>query len=139
MFAIWSGFPLISIGAELRLRAPLFGQWSSNITGQFDDVPGIAIAASSSIFFVLPLQFFITLIITLLMLVMWGISKKRNILIQIVVSVMALFSAFVLFKTLEAALEGLKCKFYVLAFGELIRATGLVFGLVSLKRGALST
>lgn len=135
MLAIWSSFPLISVGAELRLRAPLFGQWSSNIMSQIDDVPGIAIAASSSIFFVAPLQFFITLIIVFATLAMWSIAKKKNFLVRIVVSVMAFFLAFMLFKTLEAALESLKWEFYVLAVGEFMRAIGLTFSLISLKEG----
>lgn len=130
----WTSLPLGTWGFHLRTQAPWFGEWTSHIQSQFDDLPG----AGLWILYCWPCAGFIRLSSTSLIIVgifvMWKAAKSRRQLCRRTSLAIAFGFGLVLLRIIFFAMKSVSWGFYVLAFGDLLLAVGLLFSFAALEQ-----
>jgi divalent metal cation (Fe/Co/Zn/Cd) transporter len=127
---LWIGFLLIILGKYLRYKHPLFNEWTSDIQSGFDDV------TTGALFLLYPnpitvmLDFVLTVIAMLGMLLMWSMARRRNLLLKIASLAIGSLLALSALAAFRSALVSLLWLFFPLVIGEILWGFGLVCSLI---------
>ena len=130
----WFSVPLSTLGSYLQIQTPRFYDRLTYIQSQYDDLPG----AGLWLLYCWPclgfMYLIITLFITIGMITMWAIARRKSLLTQIISLTIGLGLWLVLLKTLVSVWQEISWGFYVLASGQLLLAIGLIGSLAALEK-----
>lgn len=127
---LWIGFLLIILGKYLRYKHPLFQKWIADIQSGFDDVPGAGLFLLHPTPITIVLDFVLTVIAMLGMLLMWSMVKGRNLLLKIASLSIGSFLALSALAAFRSALVSLLWLFFPLVIGEILWGFGLVCSII---------
>lgn len=127
---LWIGFLSIILGKYLRYKHPLFNEWTSDIQSGFDDITAGALFLLYPNPITFALDFVLTVIATLGMLLMWSMAKRRNLLLKIASLAIGSLLALSALAAFRSALVSLLWLFFPLIVGQILWGFGLVCSII---------